>query len=566
MNVVRIPLSEFAKTDDVPQWGVSYPYWRIYKFYETHSLNDYYQIIYDSASDRDEAVPLEYLRLFESYGISFGSKISAVQTKKYFTVIPIGCTATDEEFDEAVRNRIREFDDEDVGFVIVDFEEMEDLSEVPDAVKMLVASRIASVFPNAIIANKEISTFRSSYVQTKPVFKNSVNFDSVVAWNDLIIKNSTANIISSKMHLLLDVIDSVKACKAEFIDASESEFTERLTPFDKRSLAYICLMKYNKHLYFDSISNDLLYAEPQELMRCDAMYANEYLDMLANLPDAFVYHAAEPILLFPIHDGNEYENVQFQVSECIFDMNTFKVCGDAITQSYSYDQIELLSAADIFQLSSTNSDTALTGMQKFKDVIQQFTAIYGRTRDTTAILFDVSNLIFYRIGETCYMAYLAYVKAEKEFEAYTVRERSKPFTLKLDAAKIVMRDVRLCDDWKQVMAPYVRAGIVRKDHIFFKPQRYINGLLMRGIQLSGLTVPTDCGLTVEEAGMFAASSWPLRATKVLLDNLKHDFVMKNIATPFGGMHPMQCTSVNISREDWRSYDNRIQQFNTYRYQ
>lgn len=564
MGIVRLDLSEYPTSTEPPKWGVSPMFWQIRWFYQTYSQDNYYKISYGSQDDLYKVIQKEFVPLFTRYGIEFNNYTSNITERLYFVEIPLEHLTDDEVFDAQVRNRYYSFSNDTVGFVIVNYGELENLNGFPDAQRYKFTEEIHSVFPNAIIVNRELSLFSGTVSSNKPELRDAVKLDEVVNIKQLLVKYSDYNLANIQLNLQLDIIEAVHQCPYQCIDASDSEYMNHLTMFMKRSIEFICLMRYNKRVYFDRFVDSMVYSDPKDAYSMYSMYANDYIALISDLPDVSVYIASEPVLLFPKRDTVQGANVRMQVFECDVDPDTWELGDNASTQSYSADQIDMLSASKLFKLDSENIAEAKAGMETLQGLLNRFSIKCKAVMDMSSVLLNISNVLFYTIDGTIYIAYIAYLHANTNFEAYLIRQRSKPFEITLDVTDVTLRDVRLYDDWKRVLAPYFRAGLIRKEHMFFRPTRYLNGLCARGIQTNGLFTE-KCGLTFEEIGMYSEATWPLRQTQVILEHLKRDFVAENIATPFGGLHPMIGTSVRVDKEAWRSDEDKFRQFNTYGY-
>lgn len=99
--------------------------------------------------------------------------------------------------------------------------------------------------------------------------------------------------------LILRFIKKIASVKADMIDASESNISNRFSNGDRRCITYICLMKYNKLVYFDQLSYRALIGFQRDLMSRDAMYAEDFLYIISHLPDIAVYYKTEPIIVLP---------------------------------------------------------------------------------------------------------------------------------------------------------------------------------------------------------------------------------------------------------------------------
>lgn len=573
MQLVNLQLNDFPKYIGEPKFGISTWYWQLYWFYSCNdgenSQSHRYHVICDSTS-RKTVIPDEYVELYADYGIDFNEKVRDTRERRYIMVIKLDDLLDEAHFQETVTERYREFDNSEVGLVFVDYGSYPNLNHLSHDFILQMAAMICNAFPNAIIANSEISLFDVSIESSVPEVRNSTDIDSVVTIEQL---QGNKNIYSQTeivVSTMLNLIDILRKSNYTMFDASKSKIATLFSTGNKAAISYISLMRYNKIVYFDSNSYNVMYALSNIMSKQDAMYADEFLNRLENLPDVSVYMTGnEPILVMPDCKKSFVAKYRVQILECEMDLNTLKLHGKAQPMSYSNREIELLSVATLFNLSSADAKIAEDGMNRLKKLMGLFMYrckhILDTNSDMNDILLNISNVIFYRYEGQTFMGYLSYVTAEQHFMAYPVRQKSKPFHIVLDVAKESLIDVRMFEDWQTVLAPYVKAGIVRKEKIFFHPQRYIRGLCLYGMQGNYLEMKNSIGLTFEEVGMYSESSWCLRKSQVILEHVKKDFVDSYIATPFGGMHPMINTKVKIRREDWRSDGNKIQQFNTYGY-
>lgn len=568
MNVITLNLSEYEKFQGEPKWGVSEMCWQLYWFFrDREQVGCHYLISYESEGDRMCAIPDSWLNTFRLYGIEFiycdSNRVpNVINDRHYLMTVKLNWLFDDDLFDTKIRNRWREFSNDDVGTIIIDCDEQDNLQSIPEIQRYECAKKLQSVFPNAIIANRDFSVYKVDQNSSNNFLDTATKLtDLVGSVEQLRQKCSSMNSTESILKQMLYIIDAVGKSpnKCDLIDAADFSTTFQLC--SQEAIEYICLMRFGKRVYFSDSNERLILGLAKDVMSQSGMYADEYLTMLANLPDVSVYYRSEPVLVMPNYNDSFYSDVKIQAIEAEFDLSKDEIIGECSVQSYNYDHLELLSASELFNLSSKDFNIALEGMNRLAKVFDKFGKKSASIIDLRGVLFNVSNMLFYRIEDKTYIAYLGNVSAETKFVAYAVRSRSKPFHLTLDVAKETLFDVRFFMDWKTIMAPYVRNKIVRLNHMFFKPPRYINGLCMY-LQPS-LQQVCDCNLTFEEVGMFAKSSWDMRRNLEILDYLKRDVVVDRIATPFGGMHAMMNTIVKINREDWRSNADRIQQFNTY---
>ena len=221
------------------------------------------------------------------------------------------------------------------------------------------------------------------------------------------------------------------------------------------------------------------------------------------------------------------------------------------------------STANLFNLNSEDFDTAKAGADRLQKLYKSFSYHCAEEIDISEITFNISNVIFYKQGDETFMAYLSSIKADTKFMAYPVREKCRPFEMTLDMAKETLCDIRLFEDWKEVVYPFLVNGYVKKNHICFPVQRYIMGVCLYSQGLGNQILSKDIGLTFEEAGIYNDMSWSLRKFNTILHYVKRDCIVDNMSTPFGGLHPMVQNTVTIKREDWRSDHDRLHQFNTY---
>lgn len=564
MGIVKLDLSEYPTSTEPPKWGVPLRFWQIRWFYQNYSQDNTYKISYGSLQDLYKVVQKEYVSLFEKYGIVFDNRTGRVLERLFFVEIPLDYLMDDDVFETQVKNRYYSFSHDTVGFVIVNYGELDDLSGFTSEQKIKYSTAIKSVFPNAILVNSDLITYEYSVSSNRPDLSNAVPFDDIVDGKQLLLKYSNYNVAEFQLNLQLEIIEAVHRCPYSLIDASNSEFPKKLSKFMMRSIEFICLMRYNKRVYFDNTIDYLVSSDPTYAYSWYSMYADDYLALLSDLPDVSVYVATEPLLLFPKRNIVPGSNVKLQVFECDVDLNTLELGNDCSTQSYSVDQLNIVSTAKLFNLDSKDINVAKKGMERLQDVLNKLAIKCKSAMDMSLVLLNISNVLFHKIDDTIYVSYIAYLSANTEFEAYLIREKSKPFPITLDTTKITLRDVRMYNDWKRILTPYLRAGLIRKEHMFFYPTRYLNGLCARGIKPQGL-LSADCGLTFEEVGMYSEATLPMRQTQVILDYLKRDFVAENIATPFGGVHPMVKMNVRIDKEAWRSDEDKVRQFNTYGY-
>lgn len=565
MEIVRLRLDDYPKFNGQPKYDIPAMYWQIYWFYQQYSQNYTYKIVYGDGIDISRVINFELIDLYKVYGIDFKESSDIVSERRYVATVPLNDLLNDDIFSENLSKRAYYSEPEDVGLVFVDYGERESLDEISSLQVTQIGVMLQEAFPNALVANSGLTKFDAQLSGDPAELKSAEKLDDIVSETDLFSGECFKSRREAIVRQMLGVIDSVRLHKSGLVDATSSDIADRFSISNKAAIAYICLMKYNKTVYFDRYSDVVMYGMVNETFAQNAMYADDYLHQLANLPDVAVYHAAEPILVFPDRARNRNKNVRFGVFECQIDLDTLAFGDNQINRTYDYNDIELLSAAKLFNLSSTNFNTAEEGMKRLKRLLYKFTVRCRTEIDMRSTLLNISNVIFYRIDDKTFIGYLAYVYANTHFMAYPIRQISKPFKLDLDLTKVVLRDVRMYWDWKRVLAPYAKAGMVRMNNLFFKPLRYLRGLCLLGAPIDHAPMLKSIGLTFEEIGMYSDASWGLRKSTLMLDYVKQSYIARDVATPFGGPHPISNIRININRENWRSNADKIQQFNTYGY-
>lgn len=562
MDVIRMPLNEYPKYTGQPKFGISDTYWQIYWFYKDRPQTCNYKIVYDSGIDLNRVIPSDHIQLYAAYGIDFRLSSPPITSRRYIAIVPLDDLLTDGVFEQNAAKHLYSPEEEDVGLVFVDYGELDNLDELSYSQKLQLSALINEVYPEAIIANSDLSIFENDIEVDDIDLTNAVKLDDIISVQD-VAKGSTASRRETVIREMLAVIDAIKDCKADLIDATKSSIADRFLLGNKAAIEYICLMRYNKTVYFDRYSHAVMYGISNDMSSQNAMYADDYLNYIANLPDVAVYHAAEPLLVFPDREKNRSGVIKFNVFECAIDLQTMELGEEQGKESYTYGDVELLSVAKLFNLDSDNFETAKAGMLKLQELLRKFSMRCKSEMDMRGVLLNISNVIIYNVGGSTYIAYLAYIYANTHFIAYPVRKVSKPFKLDLDLTRAVLRDVRMFWDWKSVMTPYVKAGLVRLQNMFFRPPRYIRGLCMLCAPTDFLTVTPSIGLTFEEIGMYSSVSWSMRKSLMILEYVKQSYIADEVATPFGGPHPAINIRVNINREHWRSHADKVQQFNTY---
>lgn len=565
MQIVDIALSEYTQYSDDPLYGIQSLYWPIYCFYKDHSQQAHYHLIYDSSTDLQRVVDMNSINFYSSYGIDFRKNAEFFTGTRRFVVYHTFDTLLDDEKYEHLRNTYSEIEKEDVGLVFLEFPDDFDIATLPYEHKVTISARVQELYPSAFIANSGINVIEHVTVLSKPVMKNTVKFDDIAQKDDIFGDIQSMNRTTVLLTAMLRVIDLVGKTKADMIDASESSILSNFSYGNRVEIMYICLMKFSKLVYFDQYSASILHGVQQKMMKQASMYADDYLNSLANLPDVAVYDVTEPILVFPDKNRDKYHDVRIHVLTCEIDLKNRHLAQDVITAVYYYPDIKMYSTAALFNLSSTDINTAMQGDKDLFNLCKQLTTRCMTEIDISEVLMNVSNVIFYNLDGKDYMAYITNVVTDIPFVAYPIRPQSISFRMRIDLTKDVLYDIRMYDDWRETIYPYVKAGLINPKNAFFRPVRYLRGLCLDGLFTDSTLLDKNVGLTYEEAGMCSNQTWSLRNSKKILNYIKRDCVVERMSSSFGGLHPMISKTVVIHREDWRSKRDRLQKQNTYGY-
>lgn len=568
MEIKKLELSEYSECiEESVKYAITPLYWPIYCFYKTHSQQNCYQILFDSSESLSSVVSSNEIPMFSDYGINFTKSLSVVPRQRVFIAIhTFDQIISDERFNAEVRDKFTDVDKDYVGLVFIECPGDDDgnvYESLSQSEKVAIVERLKEVYPRATIATAALNIYIPAIESEKPKIKATVKLDDVLTLQDLLGDAQTYNGLEMSIKLILRFIKKIASVKADMIDASESNISNRFSNGDRRCITYICLMKYNKLVYFDQLSYRALIGFQRDLMSRDAMYAEDFLYIISHLPDIAVYYKTEPIIVLPNKKFDYFSDIVLRVIECKIDLDTMTLdTGQEVVQYY-YPNIELLSTANLFNLNSEDFDTAKAGADRLQKLYKSFSYHCAEEIDISEITFNISNVIFYKQGDETFMAYLSSIKADTKFMAYPVREKCRPFEMTLDMAKETLCDIRLFEDWKEVVYPFLVNGYVKKNHICFPVQRYIMGVCLYSQGLGNQILSKDIGLTFEEAGIYNDMSWSLRKFNTILHYVKRDCIVDNMSTPFGGLHPMVQNTVTIKREDWRSDHDRLHQFNTY---
>lgn len=569
MNKVEIPLSEYNTYDKTPKFGIQSKFWPIYCFYKKHTQQNYYHICLPEGTELTRIIEQQHVSLYATYGINFSDHIDMLkQSRLFVSILKFSQVSDEQTFNESVVNKVSAIDPADVGLVFVEYDSVENVEELSMELRLDIAARIENLYPNAILCNSELAVFVASVIDQKPQYESSVSLGSLITVDELLKGINSYSKVASIIIPMLRIIEKVHTCKCDMIDAStedSADITKKFSVGNRMVMSYICLMKYNKVLYFCRSSQKALYSLPQQIMKQHAMYADEYLNMIANFPDATIYHKVDPFIAMPDRSQGAYHKISVQLISTEINEEDMSLMPGQYKARYEYEDLELVHVTELFKLDSSNTAEAISEMKRLQELLQRFEYRCGNIIDMTEILLNVSNILFYRINDKLYIGYVAYIDAKIPFVMYPIRKISKPFRTRLDVTKEVFHDVRFYEDWKEVITPYVLNGLVNVKRLFFKPPKYIKGLCMYGINSAVSTIDDTLGLTFEEVGMLSDACWDLRKSPEILNYVKRSCIATRMATPFGGLHPMISTNFRIDREDWRSDADKIQQRNTYGY-
>ena len=564
MQIVNIALSEYTQYSENPVYGIQNLYWPIYCFYKDHSQQAHYHFVYDKSTDLQRIIDYNSINFYATYGLDFRDNAEFhVNTRRFVAYIDASALLDDTDY-EHLKNTYSEIDKEDIGLVFIEFGK-NDINNVEWDDKITLSARVHDLYPNAFIANAGINVLDSVTISKKPVFKNTVRFDDISSHESIFENINSMNRNTVILTAMLRMIDLISKTKADMIDVSESAIADKFSYGNRVAIIYICLIKYSKLVYFDRYSASVIHDMHRRMMHPSAMYADDYLMMLANLPDVAVYDVIEPVLVFPDKNRDKYTDIRIHVLTCEIDLDTKQLAPDVAPAVYYYPDIKIYSAAQMFHLASKDTKEAMKGAAELKDLYKQLSSRCMTEIDTSDVIMYISNTIFYHLDGKDYMAYITNLVTDIQFVAYPIRPQSTSFTMKLNLIKDTLYDIRMYDDWRETIIPYYKAGFIDKKNMFFRPVRYLNGLCLNSLFSDAAALDSDIGLTYEEVGMFSNATWSLRNSKKILDYVKHDCVIDKMTTVFGGLHPMQGTKMIIQREDWRSKRDKLQKQNTYGY-
>ena len=562
MDVKQINANEFLEYNTAPEFGIRSSYWPLYCFYEQHDQQALYKVLVTEGASVGDYIRVDYASVYQRFGIDFAIQHSATHKRNYVHYLDLSELGNLESFKESFEQHYFDYDKEDIGLVFIRYDVP--ISAFNSEQRSQISECLHQLMPSAAIANDDFIQIKTQVVSGSSEYKRVCTLDEIVSWSELTTGIQQFSKIDAILTPMLRTLEKVREVKGvDCIDASNSKLSEILTNGTRRSLAYVSLMKYGKAIYFSKDIEKLVHSYSAETQKQNAMYADDYIRYLTNLPDIAVVMGSEPFLVLPDRNKLLVHGVDLQLIYHEIDMNTFDMISDTKHVRVNSDDISIVSAAEMFNLSSTDPDVALDGMHHLYDVMLRFIKGSKDYSEFKAAILNVSNTLFFTLNGKFCMGYISYIYCKRPFIAYPLRQKGKPFELQLDLSKQALIDVKVYSDWKQIITPFINSGYIKLNNAFIRPTRYIDGLLLQGMDFNANGEHNGHGLTIEQIGMYSDSCWSLRRSNRILQYLKYDCVLNKIASPFGGMHTCDKSISFIGREDWRSNADKIQQFNTY---
>lgn len=563
MDVKRIAASEFTVHDEEIKYNIRKVFWPLYCFYKERTQQALYRVVLDNGVQVSDLVDLDYVTFYKRFGVDFSNTDSAVNTRSFVKYLHLSELLDTESFCEHELAVYHDMDPASIGIVFIEYDV--DIASISVVQRAQILNAIRTVYASATIANEDFVAEWKSETDDGPEYEKVVKLDSLFKDGELFADTDALDPQQTILKQMLRILEKVHECKgADCIDASDSELISQLNVGNKRALAYVAMIKYGKCLFFShEIETSTLNFIP-DTQHQDAMYAEDYINFLTNLPDiAVVRTVTNPFLVLPDKNASTYSSVDMHVIACEISDDFSEFIGDGNHQQINSDDIEVISMADTYNLSAKNADEALVGMHKLAQLHSRFIKKCSDFAEMKQALLNVSNTLLFKIDDKLYFGYITSINTEKQFIAYPLQHHAKPFMIKLDLRKVALVDIKLYSDWKKIILPFVKSGYVNLQKAFVRPLRYVNGLLLQGLNITFKGEHTMCGLTIEDVGMYDDRCWMLRKSNRILDYLKANKVQEKLATPFGGLHVYEQIQPTIEKEDWRSNADRIQQFNTY---
>lgn len=536
---------------------------QLVRFFEKNDQRNQYQLITQGTEgELTSYVSVDDIKTYNLYGISFDTQRVTTLRKNVLLVLHdddvVSVDAVKGAFDRTVPKAF----DGTVAVVLA-------LSYLDDSEGELLDTidLIKSVIPEALFLNVSFTVEYETEGLLNPSRSDQLHYVDV---SDLVADSRPRNVqLGFDIKKLFELRSTlVTMAKEDPLIVFRVEKLAHSMECIFTAIAAECTLTHR--LRFEFVARDYIHyiRFARRLNERTYMYASEYLEGLRNPIDVafdcdtsrgcgYVYVLDHSELYESGSSGDTLGDPVISMVALPFDLDEKCITDNTIVQAdFSLSSIEILRLEDLYELGNDDQMVAKAGLAKLGTVIREFEAELINEKNLIGNeTLHCSNTLLFKFNNKVFLGWIADIRCNFPYYVYPIATGYRPFSTVLTLAEYErLLDMKYIDDGQEVMMRLIQQGAVGGSTWSRKTFRASSAFFLSGMPRNTQIIPKDCGVTLEQVGMYEWASANVRVGKsgFIFDSLTHEAMRKKqYLTYFGGPNPMSTRSITLAPEDWR---------------